>query len=101
MRSRVLKSLVFTSALAAASLGVTACGTSATGQSSTGPLQFWSNHPGSSKAIEEAIIAEWNAANPDIPVQLIDGGSNYEELGQKFNAALAASIDAIYKASIT
>lgn len=28
MRSRVLKSLVFTSALAAASLGVTACGTS-------------------------------------------------------------------------
>jgi sn-glycerol 3-phosphate transport system substrate-binding protein len=69
--------------------GLTACGSSASGQSSTGPLQFWSNHPGSSKAIEEAIIADWNGANPDIQVQLIDGGSDYEELGQKFNAALA------------
>lgn len=58
-------------------------------QGSTGPLQFWSNHPGSSKDAEQKIIDAWNAANPDSQVQLIDGGANYEELAQKFNAALA------------
>ncbi|WP_425307977.1 ABC transporter substrate-binding protein [Ammonicoccus fulvus] len=76
--------------------GLTACGTSSSGsgagsggKSTAGPIQFWSNHPGSSKAVEEQIIAAWNQANPDSPVTLVDGGSNYEELGQKFNAALA------------
>lgn len=74
--------------------GLSACGNtsgsgSGGGQASTGPIQFWSNHPGSSKAVEEKIIAAWNSANPDNQVQLIDGGSNYEELAQKFNAALS------------
>lgn len=53
------------------------------------PLQFWSNHPGSSKDVEQKLIDAWNSANPDTPAQLIDGGKNYEELGQKFNAALS------------
>lgn len=58
-------------------------------QDSTGPLQWWSNHPGSSKEVEQKLVDAWNAANPDAQVQIIDGGANYEELGQKFNAALA------------
>lgn len=54
-----------------------------------GTLQFWSNHPGSSRDIEQKLIDKWNKDNPDTPAQLIDGGANYEELGQKFNAALS------------
>lgn len=58
------------------------------GQESSGPLQFWSNHPGSSQDIEQEIISAWNDANPDTPVELVTGGADYEELAQKFNAAL-------------
>lgn len=58
-------------------------------QEGNGTLQFWSNHPGSSKEVEQKLIDAWNKVNPDTPAQLIDGGKNYEELGQKFNAALA------------
>ena len=75
----------------AAALALSACGGGSTGTgagSSSGPLQFWSNHPGSSKDMELAIINEWNAAN-DIQVELIDAGASYEELAQKFNAALS------------
>ena len=81
-------------ALALAGLsGCAGTGTSSSGsgggQSGTGTLQFWSNHPASSKDTEQQIIDLWVKENPDIPVQLVDGGANYEELGQKFNAALA------------
>lgn len=72
-------------AMALASCG----GNGGGGQESSGPLQFWSNHPGGSKEMEQAIIDEWVKQNPEIPVQLVDGGANYEELAQKFNAALA------------
>ena len=78
----------------AAALALTACGggSSSSSDSSAGealsPLQFWSNHPGSSKDIEQAIIDEWNAAN-EVQVELIDAGASYEELAQKFNAALS------------
>ena len=43
-----------------------------------GTLQFWSNHPGSSRDIEQKLIDKWNKDNPDTPAQLIDGGANYE-----------------------
>lgn len=84
-------------AVTASSLALTACagGTGGGGGNGGGgaddgsPLQFWSNHPGSSQDIEQEIINEWNAANPDIQVELVTGGSDYEELGQKFNAALS------------
>lgn len=59
------------------------------GQESDGPLQFWSNHPGGSKDVEDAMIKAWNDANPDTPAELVSAGSNYEELAQKFNAALS------------
>lgn len=52
-------------------------------------IDFWSNHPASSKALEEEIIAAFEAENPDIKVKLTDAGQNYEEVAQKFNAALS------------
>lgn len=59
------------------------------GQEGDGTIQFWSNHPGSSQDTEQKIIDAWNEENPDTPAKLVDGGASYEELGQKFNAALA------------
>lgn len=52
-------------------------------------IEFWSNHPGSSKALEEEMIAAFETENPDIKVKLTDAGKNYEEVAQKFNAALS------------
>lgn len=74
--------------------GLAACAgtgstTSSSGGGATGPIQFWSNHPGNSKETEQEIIDAFQAANSGMTVQLVDGGKNYEELGQKFNAALA------------
>ncbi|GAB3702341.1 ABC transporter substrate-binding protein [Mariniluteicoccus flavus] len=53
-----------------------------------GVIKFWSNHPGKSKELEQKIIDAFVAANPGTKVELIDGGASYEELAQKFNAAL-------------
>ncbi|HET7398430.1 MAG TPA: ABC transporter substrate-binding protein [Intrasporangium sp.] len=77
--------------------GLAACagtGTSPTGNPSGGAagggaLEFWSNHPGSSKEVEQKLIAAFEAANSGIKVKLVDAGKNYEEVAQKFNAALA------------
>lgn len=52
-------------------------------------LDFWSNHPANSKPLEEKIIKEFEAANPNIKVKLTDAGQNYEEVAQKFNSALS------------
>ena len=52
-------------------------------------LTWWSNHPGKSADVERELIKRFEAANPGIKVQLVDGGKNYEELAQKFNAALS------------
>lgn len=54
-------------------------------------LTWWSNHPGGSKEVEEELISRFEAENPDITIQLVDGGRNYEELAQRFNAALSGS----------
>ncbi len=85
---------VFTLAgLGLATAGLSACagtgGSASQQQEGSGTLQFWSNHPGSSRDLEQKLIDAWNEANPDTPAELIDGGADYEELGQKFNAALA------------
>ena len=50
-------------------------------------LTFWSNHPGSSKPIETELIKAFQSEH-GITVRLVDAGANYEELAQKFNAAL-------------
>ncbi|ETJ39761.1 Sugar ABC superfamily ATP binding cassette transporter, solute-binding component, partial [human gut metagenome] len=64
-------------------------GSGSQGDEGTGTIQFWSNHPGSSKDLEQAMIDAWNKANPDSPAELVTAGSSYEELAQKFNAALS------------
>lgn len=54
-------------------------------------IVFWSNHPGKSRDLEQELIDAFEKENPDLSVELVDGGANYEELAQKFNAALAGS----------
>lgn len=56
-----------------------------------GTITFWSNHPGDSKAVEEQLIANFSQENPDLTVNLVDGGKNYEEVAQKLNAALTGN----------
>ncbi len=62
---------------------------SASGEANT--INFWSNHPGKSQAFEQELISRFQAENPDLTVNLIDGGKNYEEVSQKFNAALSGN----------
>ena len=63
-------------------------GAAGSGGGDSGTITFWSNHPGSSKELEQEIIAAFESENPDLKVNLVDGGKNYEEVAQKFNAAL-------------
>ena len=59
------------------------------GGGSSNTIDFWSNHPGTSQATEKKLIAAFEKANPGLKVKLTDAGKDYEEVGQKFNAALA------------
>lgn len=54
-------------------------------------ISFMSSHPGKSREPELKLIEAFHAANPDITVNLITGGSNYEEVAQKFQTAQAGS----------
>lgn len=87
------RSILTLAGLGLTTAGLSACagtgGSTTSNQEGSGTLQFWSNHPGSSRDVEQKIIDAWNAENPDHKAELIDGGANYEELGQKFNAALS------------
>ncbi|WP_132475685.1 ABC transporter substrate-binding protein [Rhodococcus sp. SMB37] len=90
-----LTGLVATSAALAACAGTgggssgssSASGSGAAGDATT--VNFWSNHPGKSIEIEKELISRFQAQNPELTVNLIDGGKNYEEVSQKFNAALS------------
>jgi sn-glycerol 3-phosphate transport system substrate-binding protein len=85
--------------LVAASAALTACAGTGGGSSQTSGagsasddasrISFWSNHPGKSQDVEKELIRRFQEANPGITVDLIDGGKNYEEVSQKFNAALS------------
>lgn len=58
---------------------------------SAGPVDtvtFWSNHPGGSKEVEQQLIDAFTEES-GIAVRMVDGGANYEELAQKYNAALS------------
>lgn len=57
-------------------------------KSGTGPIAFWSNHPGQSTAVEKELIDRFARESPRLSVKLIDAGQNYDEVAQKFNAAL-------------
>ena len=57
-------------------------------KSGSGPIAFWSNHPGQSTAVEKELIARFQTQFPGLEVKLIDAGKDYDEVAQKFNAAL-------------
>ncbi|MDR7167775.1 sn-glycerol 3-phosphate transport system substrate-binding protein [Nocardia kruczakiae] len=80
-----------TATAAAAGLTLSACAgmggsTGVGGDPNT--IIFWSNHPGTSKNQETELINRFHAQHPDLTVKLVDAGRNYEEVAQKFNAAL-------------
>lgn len=53
-------------------------------------ISYWSVHPANSKDVETELIKRFQAANPDIKVNLVTAGANYAEVSDKFTAALAA-----------
>ena len=57
-------------------------------KSGPGPIAFWSNHPGQSTAVEKELIDRFQGDFPALSVKLIDAGKDYDEVVQKFNAAL-------------
>ncbi|ACQ79155.1 extracellular solute-binding protein family 1 [Beutenbergia cavernae DSM 12333] len=50
-------------------------------------ITWWSNHPGNTKELEESFIAAFNEEHPDIEVELVTAGANYDEIAQRFQAA--------------
>lgn len=50
-------------------------------------ITWWSNHPGASKAVEEELIARFEEEHPEISVNLVTAGANYDEVAQRFQAA--------------
>ncbi|HEY0217220.1 MAG TPA: ABC transporter substrate-binding protein [Cellulomonas sp.] len=50
-------------------------------------ITWWSNHPGQSQAVEEQLIAAFNEVHPEITVNLVTAGANYDEVAQRFQAA--------------
>ncbi|MCT1412456.1 ABC transporter substrate-binding protein [Corynebacterium sanguinis] len=91
LRSRLIglgMALVATAGLTACAGGSMSAG-SAGQEGDPSTITFWSNHPGSSRDTELALIEEFEKQNPDLDVELVTAGSNYEEVAQRFNAALA------------
>ncbi|AYF74628.1 ABC transporter substrate-binding protein [Nocardia yunnanensis] len=77
---------------AAGAAALTACAGSGGGGTQGGDsktITFWSNHPGTSKDQEVELINRFQAKYPDLKVNLVDAGKNYEEVATKFNAALS------------
>lgn len=77
---------------AAGALALSACSGTGGGAAQGGDatkLQLWSNHPGSSKEIEQQLLDAFAKQSDGVTVTLVDGGKNYEEVQQKFNAALS------------
>src|SRR5258708_3632497 len=76
--------------LAAAGAGARCAGMggSVSIKSGNGPIAFWSNHPGQSTAVERELIARFQSQFRSLQVKLIDAGKDYDEVAQKFNAAL-------------
>ncbi|ABS01787.1 ABC transporter substrate-binding protein [Kineococcus radiotolerans] len=54
-------------------------------------VTVWTNHPGKSQAVEEEFLARFAKTNPDITVEFVTAGANYDEISQKFQAALTGS----------
>lgn len=95
----------------AAAAGVTLSSCAGTGSSPSGStsgagavtqLDFWSNHPGQSKDVEQALLTAYEKAT-GVKVKLTDAGKNYEEVATKLNAALSGSQlpDAVVLSDVT
>ena len=54
-------------------------------------VTVWTNHPGKSQAVEEEFLARFAKTNPDITVNFVTAGANYDEISQKFQAALTGA----------
>ena len=50
-------------------------------------ISWWSNHPGTSIALEQEYIRRFQEQNPGITVNLVTAGKNYDEIAQRFQAA--------------
>ncbi|NNH73898.1 ABC transporter substrate-binding protein [Nocardia uniformis] len=77
---------------ATAGLALTACAGTGGGDEQEGDanaITFWSNHPGTSKELENELISRFQTEYPDLKVNLVSAGKNYEEVSQRFNAALS------------
>jgi sn-glycerol 3-phosphate transport system substrate-binding protein len=57
-------------------------------KSGDGPIAFWSNHPGMSTPVERELISRFQSQFAGLSVKLIDAGKDYDEVAEKFNAAL-------------
>ncbi|WP_147793830.1 ABC transporter substrate-binding protein [Cellulomonas sp. Y8] len=102
-RRRRRSTVAIAAAVAGTTLALTACGGPSTAASSdesaaaeatdwsqvepASEITWWSNHPGQSQAVEEQLIADFEAENPDIKVNLVTAGANYDEVAQRFQAA--------------
>ncbi|KXO98741.1 ABC transporter substrate-binding protein [Tsukamurella pseudospumae] len=98
--------LAATAAVAAACAGSGSGGGSSNSGGGSGgdiTLRFLTNHPGSSKAVEQELIDAFQKANPGIKVELLDGGKDYEEVAQKFQTSLSggAKPDVIVVSDVT
>lgn len=95
------RQLLQIAALMGGTATLAACGGPSVGQAGSAPTQtaqdwknvtpakeitWWSNHPGTSKAIEEEIIKRFTKES-GIKVNLVTAGANYDEVAQKFQAA--------------
>ena len=78
----------FLSLASVATAGCAGMGGSVSVKSGSGPIAFWSNHPGQSSAVEKELIGRFQSQSPGLNVKLIDAGKDYDEVAQKFNAAL-------------
>lgn len=85
----VCAALLTTASLTACAGGSTTASNGSKDGGDANTITFWSNHPGSSRDLEQELIDEFEKENPDLKVELVTAGSNYEEVAQRFNAALA------------
>ncbi|QLL09286.1 ABC transporter substrate-binding protein [Mycobacterium vicinigordonae] len=75
-------------AVAGVTAGCAAMGGSRPVRAGSGPITFWSNHPGLSTTVERTLINRFEGEFPGLQVKLIDAGKDYDEVAQKFNAAV-------------
>ncbi|MEQ3552335.1 ABC transporter substrate-binding protein [Pseudonocardia nematodicida] len=59
------------------------------GVTPAGEITWWSSNPGSSEEVSRQIIERFHQQNPDIRVNLVTAGQNYEEIAQRFQTAQA------------